>query len=232
MPTTYCEANNTVISLMGGVIDEFFPDIRRCEPELAISVLMADNEDNPGGALKKYGAGVVAMIKRSSKEDKAENGPDLRILIDADRWRGSSERRQRAILAHELRHVEIQWEPGGRVPQADAYGRPKIKLVADDWVLTGFEDVAEWFGEDAVEVGAVRSVYGSLQQLGLPFMAAPDQSAAVARVAEIEREADTTITLSAGGRSVTMTGERFSTMPDRIAKLPRERREPAMAAAE
>lgn len=187
MATTYVEAEQDVIDLANEVIDQYYPDIRRCSPEPVISILMAENED--GNALKKFGAGVVAMIKRSTKEDKAENGPDLRILIDAGKWANASERRRMAIMAHEIRHVEIQWQPGGMLPKIHDYGRPKIKLIPDDWVLTGFSAVARWFGDDAVEVQAVRSVHESLKQLGLPFMDA-DQSAVIDRVAQLDREAE------------------------------------------
>src|SRR5262249_43515530 len=102
---------------------------------------------------------------------------DLYIFIDANRWEESSERRRAAILSHELRHVDFKLEGaknGGGI-KYDVYDRPVIKLVPDDWVLTGFSDVCEWYGEDAVEYQAARGVRKKLVQLGLPFSAEEDR---------------------------------------------------------
>ncbi len=174
-------APDEVYDLMRSVIGERFPEIRDLQPELRITILMASN----GGevfvpALKHHGTPAVAMIKRSNAEDRALDGPDILIEIDQNRWDERGERGRCAILAHELRHIEFKRDKGG-VIKYDAYDRPQIKLVPDDWTLTGFRDVAEWYGEDAAEVQAVRNVVETIQavhQLDLPFMDADSQQEA------------------------------------------------------
>lgn len=172
----YEEAMPDVYVLMEQVINEHFEEIRSVEPPLKITVLMAGNggESNEP-CLKHHGAACFALIRRSKPQDRAQNGPDVYIEIDENRWEESNERRRMAVLAHELRHVEFKLDKGGGVKR-DIYERPVIRFVPDDWTLTGFEDVCEWYGEDAVEYQCVREVHGKLAQLGLSFMSAEDMA--------------------------------------------------------
>lgn len=191
MPTTYTPADSDVILLLESVLQEFFPRVASVDPPLQIRVLMAENDK--GNALKRFGRGTVALIKRGTKEQLASEGPDLWILIDAGRWNRSNERRRRAILAHECHHIEIQYESDGKTPKTDDIGRIKVRLIPDDWVLTGFREVVEWFGADAVEREALTRVEEYLAQRILPFadpqdVDVTDQAAVVGRVREIERE--------------------------------------------
>lgn len=185
MATIYTRAGGDVLAMLAEVSGEYFPALAACDPPVRIAVLMAANED--GDALRRYGAGAAALIKRVPKDEWAAGGPDLRILIDEERWRHLEPEGRRALLAHELNHIDVQYYGDGRTPKTDASGRIKIRLRPDDWVLTGFRRVVDWFGEDAIEMGALRHVQDMLSQRTLPF-GDPDGSAVVARAAAIERE--------------------------------------------
>lgn len=166
-------AGEEVYDLMRSVIEERFPEIRALEPELRICVLMASNDGEVfKPCLKHHGAAAVALVRKSKPQDRAQDGPDVYIEIDQNCWNERSERGRAAILAHEIRHIGFKRDKGGEVKR-DIYERPVIRLLPDDWMLTGFRDVVEWYGEDAVEYQAVRSVaevVHPLCQLRLPFL--------------------------------------------------------------
>jgi hypothetical protein len=220
MSTTFSEADDDVLNLMSDLITDFFPDIVRCDPPVRIAVLMAENADGP--ALRKWGGNAAAMIKKSAKEEKPDpDAPDVRILIDAKTWEGLSDVGRKALLAHECQHIDIPWGSDGKTPKTDDYGRVKVRLRPDDWILTGFRRVAEWFGEDALEVRSIRAVQERLRQAMLPF-GRDDQSAAAARAAELDREPGegegdgglspeiSSVTLSVmGGKPVTLGPKEF-----------------------
>lgn len=203
MATTYCEAKRPVYDLMREVIATYFPTLEKLDPPLEIAVEMATAEDGP--ALKRLGSVVAARIKIVSGEDRAMGGPDLKILIDEHVWGNEPEEGQKALLAHELYHIEPQYdgdpETGEQELKLDAYGRPVVKLKPDDWMLTGFYRVAEWFGPRSFERRGIGAVADRLRQAPLPF-AGPEPASSV--------------TVSGGGKSVTLTGEQFQ----RISEMP------------
>lgn len=166
----FVPAEQEVHDLAASIIEKRFPEIAACDPPLQIAILFADN----GGkvfrpALKHHGAACVAKISRVKPEEKAQGGPDVRISIDLNRWEERSDNGRAAILAHEIRHIKLKRERDGKTLKRDIYDRPAFVFVPDDWMLTGFRDVCEWYGEDAVEYQAVRDVHSVLVQLGLPF---------------------------------------------------------------
>jgi hypothetical protein len=172
----YDDADEEAYELLRSVIDERFPEIRDCpcQDGFRVALRMADN----GGlvfesALKEHGHGVPSLIKKSKPEERTAGGPDVYILIDLNRWQERGENGRKAILAHELCRVEFKRDKEGGL-NLDPYERPVVKLTPGDWVLTGFRQVVEWYGEDAVEYQAIQKVVTLIRdlQLGLPFMGA------------------------------------------------------------
>jgi hypothetical protein len=144
--------------------------------ELRFDVLLAYNDAGP--ALKHHGAPALATVKVVGPEERARalakgqsEPPDVRIKIDADRWGARSFRARAAVLAHELYHVLPVTKKGKLSVERDAYGRPRLKLIPDDWSYTGFAEVAAWYGEDSAEVRSYKALGEILSQGSLSFMA-------------------------------------------------------------
>ncbi|MEK9735794.1 MAG: putative metallopeptidase [Candidatus Nanopelagicales bacterium] len=170
MATTYVMASEDVLAVMRRVIDvhDVFADIGK---HVNIEVLMAWADS--GAAVKLHGDRVAAKIKVVGGEERSRGGPDVRIVIDAKTFGKMSPRTRMALFAHELYHIQVQRQLGGLI-KVDAYDRPIIKLIDDDWCINGFQRVAEWYGDASVEVQAYKRVGEVLGQGTLPFGASAE----------------------------------------------------------
>lgn len=219
MATSYREADEETYEILSDVMREYFPNLSILDPKPRITILMAHSEKVP--ALKLHGWPCAAVIKIVKGEERANGGPDVRILVDAFLWAGMKDRRRRALLAHELHHLSIKThihEDAARLGcPLDDYGRPDFKTRPADWQAEGFRQLVEWFGDDAlekIELGKIiqdvgQDVFGFAKEDPDPGAAVNSHLAAVEREADGETDDDTTVTLTAGGRSVTVTGEQF-----------------------
>jgi hypothetical protein len=106
--------------------------------------------------------GAKAFIKQTNSLDRACGVPDIRVVIDAERWEGLSLEERDALIAHELYHME----PTGK---RDSYDRPLCTMIDADVKITGFREVAEWYGERSMEVKSYRAFGELLKQALLPF---------------------------------------------------------------
>ena len=93
---------------------------------------------------------------------------DVEIDVDAARWREIDDPKRVALLDHELTHVEVMRGSEGQ-PQQDVDGRPKLRLIDDDYKLTGFYAVAERHGPNAMEVIGARGLWDRGRQLLFPW---------------------------------------------------------------
>ncbi len=134
--------------------------------DLRIEILKA-YDPRGGRPLKVAGSPVAAKIKVVGPEERSRGGPDVRILIDLDRYRGFHEKRRHALLAHELYHLQLVDKDGKLV--RDDYGRPTVRLIPDDYMINGFVEVYNWYGESSVERMTFQGVAELLSQTYLPL---------------------------------------------------------------
>lgn len=163
--------------MVSDVLSEHFSVVAGLNPPLRIDVKIGSDSKTLIGC-KRNGHPCAAKIKVVKPEERATwnrsneelpDFPDLRLFIDKYKWEDCSERQRQAILFHELNHiVPVRNKKSGQV-QFDAYGRVKIKLRLDDWMLTGFVVACEIFGEDAIEFQSLANVRKRLSQSGLKF---------------------------------------------------------------
>ncbi len=172
MSIEFREADQSVHDLLGAVLAEYFPELDGMEPSLVVDIRMAVDGEGKGKRLKHHGHHVAAMIKVVSQEERSAGGADVRIKIDQASWDERSHREQTALLWHELNHVIPKQHTETGLLVLDPYGRPKIMLRKDDWMLTGFIEAVRIFGEDSIERQSLEAVAAKLSQLELPF--APD----------------------------------------------------------
>ncbi len=170
MSIEFREADQSVHDLLGAVMDEYFPELSGMDPSLVVDIRMAVDGADMGKRLLHRGHLVGAMIKVVGAEERAAGGADVRLKIDQVSWDKRTERQRVALLHHELTHVEPKRDTDTGLLVLDPYGRPKIKLRLDDWMLTGFLETARIFGLDSVERVSIEVVAAKLSQLELPFV--------------------------------------------------------------
>lgn len=163
----YLEADQEVHDLLHRVMAEYFPGLANMEPVLVVDIRMA--VDDKGKRLRHHGHPVGAMIKVVSQEERAAGGADVRVVIDRRSWVDRNERQRTALLHHELTHVKPKRNKKTFLLVLDPYGRPKIGMRLDDWMLTGFVETARIFGEDSIERRSLEVVAATLSQMELPF---------------------------------------------------------------
>jgi hypothetical protein len=168
MKTTYAVAPEEVtVSLLGRVLKSQprFDPIR--ENDLRIEILKAIRTDGKP-AVRHHGAAALAQIKIVGAEERSTGGPDVRIKIDWARWLDLGPKSREAILAHELYHVEFAKTNEGNLKRDD-YDRPIVRLIPDDWSITGFKEVADWYGEDSIEKRSFNTLGEILSQATFDF---------------------------------------------------------------
>lgn len=152
MGTSYSPAPDEVAALVQQRLRKSHPDLWGVS--VRVGVLMAWNPDAP--AVKHGGYPCNATIKVVSHKDRVTKGYDAELVIDQLCWDGFRPKQRLALIAHELRHLELvlklDKETGQQRVQLDDGGRPKLKTRPGDWNAgDGFADVVAEFGEDAVE---------------------------------------------------------------------------------
>jgi len=187
MAVVFSEADSEVYDLLKRVLDEHFSMVANLNPVLRIQIRMAEDPRSSVG-LKYHGHPVAGKIKIVGADERAlwirEGGsadtfPDLRLFLDADRWRGLSDRQKEALIWHECNHIQPVRDKKSGELRFDPYGRIKLRLRLDDWMLTGFAEAVSIFGADALEHESLSKVLDllNLPSDRLPFGSpAPDPS--------------------------------------------------------
>lgn len=158
MSKTYEKAPEEVTAALGEMMRRHHPELAR--EGVTIDVLMVSDIDEESGenvpTLKVGGYHAAATIKVVPLPQRALGHGDALLTIDAYTWDGLGAAERRALLDHELQHVELQCDDGGAVKRDDMK-RPKLRLRLHDWNLQGFDIIAQRHGARALEVQAIRA---------------------------------------------------------------------------
>ncbi len=142
-------------------------------PRLCILMAHSDEEGEP--AVKCHGYPAAAVISVIPIKQRVDKRADAEIVIDAANWEDLDEPKRRALLDHEITHLEIKTDKHGAV-EVDDVGRPKLKLRLHDFDFGGFRSIARRYGEDAPEVIAARHFREDFGQDVLPEQPAKRES--------------------------------------------------------
>lgn len=160
MPTTYQIADEDTHKLAKAVLHQYHREL--VEVELTYTVKMAHAEKDEHGkpispALKHHGWPAAAVVRINKYEDRVEGKTDITINVDADWWEAHDDAQRRALLDHEIQHIEVARDKEGNV-KSDDCGRPKLKNREHDYELSGFHAVIARHGENAAEVETARAL--------------------------------------------------------------------------
>jgi hypothetical protein len=163
MGATYEKCDVSVTTLLNQLIGKYHSPLK--EMKVSFDLVFAskfDKEDMPISAIKLHGVAAAAKVKITSLEDRARGIADVKILIDHHEWVSAKPETRAAILDHELTHVTLKEEG-----DVDDLGRPKLRLREHDWMVWGFDVIAERYKEFAPETRAMRGALDHFRQLSL-----------------------------------------------------------------
>lgn len=119
--------------------------------DLVFAYADQDEDGNPTGyALVSHGFRVFGVTKKIALKDRSMGRGDAEIVLDGDYWEEAKEAEKRALLDHELHHIEVKKDEDNVVLKDDL-GRPLIRLRKHDVEVGWFKVVAERNGAHSLE---------------------------------------------------------------------------------
>jgi hypothetical protein len=148
MPT-YERAPKSVENLAAEILCENECYQALLDAKVTVDYLFAHADQDDDGnlvndALKKNGVKALGVTRKTSLKQRALGLADAEISLDADWWEEASIPEQKALLDHELYHLELVITEDGL--QKDDLGRPKLKLRHHDVDVGWFKTIAERHG--------------------------------------------------------------------------------------
>jgi len=142
--TTYELAGEEIKETLAAVIDEYQPQLR--DAGLLVDVLLAHapsdaNGDKVGPAVQLHGYPCYATIRIVGLRDRVAGRGDAELILDGDHCDTWPEAQLRAILDHELTHLELRVSDGGHV-RRDDIDRPLLRIRKHDRQFGWFDCVA------------------------------------------------------------------------------------------
>jgi len=174
MPKTYNKPDSKALELLKVAIKNWHPDLVEAEAKVALVMVgpaVNDAGDVTTPAITMQGVAVAARVGLVSPKRRVYMEYDVEIEIDETVWTDFDEDKRLALLDHELEHVQVRRDRNSAIARDDDL-RPKLRLGADDYMLTGFVAVAKRHGRNAIEVMSLRSLWDEYGQGLFPFAAA------------------------------------------------------------
>ncbi len=159
--------------MVSGLVHQHHPHLRIAD--VRVTVLFARREDTESGilmpALLDRRRRILAKVSVIPQRWRAHGCADAEIQVCAQAWeeRSDSERRQLALLDHELEHLDLALDQKGRV-QWDRRGRPCLDTRGHDAEFGWLARVAYRWGDDAVEVEQARDLLDAYGRTFFPFL--------------------------------------------------------------
>lgn len=120
-----------------------------------LCIMMASGAEN-ASSVQLHGYDCAAVIKVVAYDQRVDSRRDAEIKIDQRTWDEITEPQQRALLDHEITHLELVIDDKTGIVKTDDAGRPKLRLRLHDWQLGGFRSISQRYGPDALEVMEAR----------------------------------------------------------------------------
>jgi len=170
--STYQKAPAEVKEMAEAILNEFptYKDILEAKVKIDFLFAYADvNEkgEKGGHALTKHGIRALGITRKLGIKDRVMGRGDAEVAIDADWWEEATPLKRRALLDHELHHIEVKLDEAGVVIRDDLK-RPKLKLRKHDVEVGWFALVAGRHGSNSIEIEQAKRVMDSYGQLFWP----------------------------------------------------------------
>ena len=169
MSQTYERASDTIQAMVANARSKWHRVLIQCD--VTIDTLMVAEVDEETGetyqTLKCHGYPAAATMAITPLKQRALGIADAVLVLDEATWHKLGQAERRALLDHELHHLQVRAEGRGFVgldgngkldcsARLDDQRRPVLKLRKHDWQLGGFQAVARRHKSAAIEVQAAR----------------------------------------------------------------------------
>ncbi len=169
---TYRNADAGDIALLAEMQSTHHRDLVEAGVTVGLLAAHAPRDKNTGEpkgqALSLHGYPCWATVKINSLRDRVEGKADATVTIDGDRWCELETPEQRAVLDHELTHLEVVHDADGAIALDDAL-RPKLKMRLHDVQLGGFYSIIDRHKMAAIEAQTYRDIHHEMTQRTFPW---------------------------------------------------------------
>lgn len=153
MPT-FSKAPQSVADLALAIIEEYPSHAPLLKAGVIIDFVFAhadvdDSGEKINNAISSRGFRVLGQAKKMPLKDRAMGRGDAEITLDADHWNDIGIEERKALLDHEIFHLEVQEDERGHL--VDDLERPKLNLRKHDIELGFFNTVASRHGKHSIE---------------------------------------------------------------------------------
>lgn len=171
MPT-YAPAPQTVKDLATAILDEFESHHPLTEADVRIDFVFAhadldpDSGEKLNDAIRVRGFRALGVARKLPLKDRAMGRGDAEITIDGDWWNDVDDAERKALIDHELHHLEVRKDERGIL--TDDLGRPLLKMRKHDREYGFFDIIASRHGEYSQERIQMTAMVERVGQLYLP----------------------------------------------------------------
>lgn len=170
--STYQKATPEVKEMAEAIMNEHITYKDVLDAKVKIDFLFAyaetsEDGESKGHALTKHGIRALGITRKIGIKDRVMGRGDAEVALDGDWWEEATPARRRALLDHELHHIEVKLDEDGVVLRDDLK-RPKLKLRKHDVEVGWFAVVAGRNGSASLEIEQAKAVMDSYGQLFWP----------------------------------------------------------------
>jgi len=158
MPTFYDLPDQDMLAKLKEISTSYHAELLEANANIGIIVCRREGKD--GESMEAF-APALARVRVTSRKARLHTEHDAIIEICHFRWNNASSATQRALLDHELTHLELRMYKDEL--SLDDLGRPKLRLRKDEIELTAFTEVIARHGADAVEWRGISDAYAKAQ---------------------------------------------------------------------
>lgn len=211
MPATYEDAPDEVLDMAADLLKQFETHHPLTSARVSIQYQMAfaekDDDGNiKGCAVKWHGRKALGLCKIINLQDRASGMKDARIVLDGDEWADMNELERRALLDHELHHLQVCMSRANAVKH-DAHGRPVLKLRKHDVEIGHFVVIAQRHGLHSQECIQMRRIWDSHGQAFWPDLCGVNVATGMSRFKNIIKESGATVSIHSSGKEIFSTAK-------------------------
>lgn len=149
---TYNRCPPSVTEMANAILCDFETHKPLLDAKVRIDFIFA-YADEGKAAIRHQGQAALGLCRRLPPKQRAMGRGDAEITLDAAWWELASMAERRALLDHELHHIQVK--EGKR----DDLGRPVLTLRKHDVQIGWFAIIAERHGDFSVERQQARDIY-------------------------------------------------------------------------
>lgn len=127
------------------------------------------NGDPNGPGLSLHGYAAYAVVRINGLKDRTKGRADAEILLDGDIWWTLHDDVKRALIDHELEHIQLKVSKK-RGLLRDDLDRPKLWIRKHDHQFGWFDAIVRRHGAASIELQQYEQFQEARSQKWLPFM--------------------------------------------------------------